>query len=83
MLKRHIKVLLFLTAILSTLEAAAQPRFTGPGAAEDRLAMREMGGRQLTDDEAAQYTVANIFSASSFSEYAEDWLPADHCPYKY
>ena len=61
----------------------AEYKCSGPGAAEDRLAMREMGGRQLSDEEAAQYTVANIFSASSFSEYAEDWLPSDHCPYKY
>ena len=50
---------------------------TGPGAAPDRLAAREYNGCQLTDEQAAAYTVENIFSKETFpSEYTQDWLPA-------
>ena len=49
---------------------------TGPGAAPERLAAREMGGRQLTDEEAAAYTVSNIFSRATNPAYTQDWLPA-------
>ena len=49
---------------------------TGDGAAADRLAKREMGGRQLTDEEAATYTLQNIFSKQTNpSKYASDWMP--------
>ena len=51
-------------------------RCTGPGAAPERLAAREMGGRQLTDDEAAAYTVENIFAKGTNPAYEEDWIPA-------
>ena len=49
---------------------------TGPGAAPERLAAREMGGRQLTDEEAAAYTVENIFSARTNPAFSGDWRPA-------
>ena len=49
---------------------------TGAGAAADRLAKREMGGRQLSDEEAAAYTLQNIFSkATNPSKYNADWTP--------
>lgn len=51
-------------------------RCTGPGAAPERLAVREMGGRQLTDREAAAYTVENIFAKGTNPAYTQDWLPA-------
>lgn len=47
----------------------------GPGASPDRLVSRKMGGRQLGDDEAAAYTVVNIFSKDSSPLYEEDWNP--------
>mgnify|MGYP004420064937 CR=1 FL=1 len=50
-------------------------RCFGPGASPDRLMSRKMGGRQLGDDEAAAYTVANIFSKDSSPLYEEDWNP--------
>ena len=54
----------------------AEYKCTGEGAAADRLAQREMGGRQLTDQEAATYTMANIFSKSTNpSKYGSDWTP--------
>ena len=55
----------------------AEYRCTGEGAAADRLAQRANGGRQLTDAEAAEYTVAKIFAKGSATEYAVDWLPAE------
>lgn len=54
---------------------------TGPGAAPERLAAREMGGRQLTDKEAAAYTVQNIFSAQTNPDYQSDWLPDEDFSY--
>ena len=49
---------------------------TGEGATADRLAKREMGGRQLTDEEAAAYTLQNIFSKDTNpSKYSSDWMP--------
>lgn len=49
---------------------------TGPGATPERLAAREMGGRQLTDGEAAAYTLENIFSKETNPAYENDWTPA-------
>ena len=54
----------------------AEYRCTGEGATAERLAQRANGGRQLTDAEAAEYTVAKIFAKTSATEYAIDWLPA-------
>lgn len=54
---------------------------TGPGAAPERLAVREMGGRQLTDEEAAAYTVENIFSAQTNPAFQSDWLPDEDFSY--
>lgn len=49
---------------------------TGEGASADRLAQREMGGRQLTDSEAATYTLENIFSRNTNpNKYKSDWIP--------
>ena len=49
---------------------------TGEGAAADRQAKREMGGRQLTDAEAATYTLQNIFARTTNpTKYSSDWLP--------
>ena len=62
------------------VEAAlfAEYRCSGNGAAADRLAQREMGGRQLTDEEAAEYTVENIFAAvCNPDKYETDWIPAE------
>ncbi len=54
----------------------AEYRCTGPGAAEDRLAKREMGGRQLTDSEALAYTAQNIFAADTNpAKYTSSWTP--------
>ncbi len=53
----------------------AEYKCTGAGAAADRLAKREMGGRQLTDEEAATYTLQNIFSKSTYSGFGSDWTP--------
>ena len=54
----------------------AEYQCTGEGATADRLAKREMGGRQLTDQEAATYTMANIFSKNTNpSKYGSDWTP--------
>ncbi len=44
----------------------------GPGSDYSK---RIYGGRQLTDDEAAQYTIANIFAKTSWPEFGWDWLP--------
>lgn len=58
----------------------AEYRCTGPGAAEERLAQREMGGRQLTDAEALAYTKLNIFAADTNpTKYSSSWIP----PQKY
>lgn len=55
----------------------AEYQCTGAGAAADRLAQRQMGGRQLTDAEAAEYTIENIFAAACNPEkYDSDWTPA-------
>lgn len=48
---------------------------TGPGASPERLAQRKMGGAQLSDAEAAEYTVRNIFSKSGSRYYGCDWNP--------
>lgn len=55
----------------------AEYRCTGEGAAEERLAQRQMGGRQLTDEEAAEYTAENLFAASTNTagKYSSDWVP--------
>lgn len=50
-------------------------RCTGPGAGEDRLATRKMGGSQLSDSQAAEYTVENIFAKSTNPTYEKDWKP--------
>ena len=55
----------------------AEYQCSGEGAAADRLAQRANGGRQLTEAEAAEYTVAKIFAKGSATEYAIDWLPAE------
>ena len=55
----------------------AEYRCTGEGAAADRLAQRANGGRQLTDEEAAEYTVATIFAREAAPENGSDWLPAE------
>lgn len=62
------------------MNSGAYPTFyeykcTGPGATTERLLRRKMG-RQLTDAEAAAYTVENIFSAATNPNYTQDWLPA-------
>lgn len=55
----------------------AEYQCTGAGAAADRLAQRQMGGCQLTDAEAAEYTIENIFAAACNPEkYDSDWTPA-------
>lgn len=51
-------------------------RCTGAGATPERLAAREMGGRQLTDAEAAAYTVENIFRKETNPDFTQDWNPA-------
>jgi len=61
----------------------AEYKCMGPGAAKDRLTKREMGGRQLSRQEASQYTVRNIFSKKTYHEYESDWNPPKKCPYKY
>lgn len=48
----------------------------GPGATPDRTAVREQGGRQLSDREAAVYTVKNIFSKETGPNYTQDWFPS-------
>lgn len=54
----------------------AEYQCTGAGAAADRLAKREMGGRQLTDEEAATYTPELIFAAKTNpNKYKSDWMP--------
>jgi len=46
----------------------------GPGADfSNRIAI----GRQLTDEEAADYTLENIFAKTSFPGFAYDWLPTE------
>lgn len=64
----------------TTMSAApalfAEYRCTGGGASDDRLAQRANGGRQLTDREAAEYTLERIFARSAAPENGADWLPA-------
>lgn len=56
----------------------AEYKCTGAGAAEERLAKREMGGRQLTDSEALAYTVENIFAAATNPDkYSSSWKPRE------
>lgn len=43
----------------------AEYRCTGEGAAEERLSQRKNNGRQLTDEEAAEYTRENIFTKNN------------------
>ena len=50
----------------------AEYRCTGEGAAEERLAQRKNNGRQLTDDEAAEYTRTNIFTRNN-----QEWVPME------
>ncbi len=55
----------------------AEYQCTGAGAEADRLAQRQIG-RQLTEEEAAAYTRAVIFSAQTNpSLYGQDWLPEE------
>lgn len=49
---------------------------SGDGAAPDRLARREMGGRQLAPDEARAYNIRNIFSKNTNPDYKESWHPS-------
>jgi len=50
----------------------AEYQCSGPGAnPSSRIAI----SRQLTDDEAAEYTLENIFAKSSYPTLAYDWLP--------
>lgn len=57
-------------------ELYAEYQCRGEGASSERLAKREMGGRQLTEQEASEYTIENIFSASTNpSKYSSDWTP--------
>ena len=44
----------------------------GPGSSTSG---RISASRQLTDEEAQEYTIANIFSRNSFPDYAYDWIP--------
>ena len=44
----------------------------GPGA---DTANRSIISRQLTDQEAEAYTIANIFSRESFADFTYDWIP--------
>ncbi len=53
----------------------AEYKCTGAGAAPERLSKREMGGRQLTDEEASAYTLQNIFAKSTYSGFSSDWTP--------
>ena len=62
----------------------AEYQCTGEGAAADRLSQRANGGRQLTDAEAAEYTLENIFAKESYQPtnssekgyaYLSDWMP--------
>ena len=55
----------------------AEYQCTGPGAAPERLAKRENNGRLLTDEEAAEFTRENIFSADTYSKYSTDWTPME------
>ena len=50
----------------------AEYRCTGEGASEERLAQRKNNGRQLTDDEAAEYTRTNIFTRNG-----TEWVPME------
>lgn len=54
----------------------AEYQCRGAGASAERLSQREMGGRQLSDQEALEYTIENIFSAATNpSMYSSDWMP--------
>ncbi len=54
----------------------AEYQCRGNGASAERLAQREMGGRQLSAEEAEAYTLENIFSAATNpSKYNNDWIP--------
>ncbi len=56
----------------------AEYQCTGEGATADRLSQREMGGRLLTDKEAATYTLENIFARTTNpSKYTADWIPEE------
>lgn len=56
----------------------AEYQCRGNGASAERLDQREMGGRQLTAEEAEAYTLENIFSAATNPEkYNADWVPAE------
>ncbi|SDL03118.1 pectinesterase [Catalinimonas alkaloidigena] len=46
----------------------------GPGS---DVSQRISISQQLTDEEAAQYTIANIFAQGSHPRFDRDWLPAD------
>lgn len=58
----------------------AEYRCTGPGASADRLAQRKMGGRQLSDAEAALYTLENIFARETYVDFTADWIPPARYP---
>lgn len=56
----------------------AEYKCTGDGAASERISQRQMGGRQLSAEEAAEYTMENIFAAScNPDKYTDDWIPAE------
>lgn len=44
----------------------------GPGS---DTSIRSMISRQLTDEEAKDYTLENIFSKASFPDFTNDWIP--------
>ena len=58
-------------------ELFAEYQCTGEGAAPERLEQRKNNGRQLTDEEAAEYTRENIFSKETYSKYGSDWTPLE------
>lgn len=47
----------------------------GPGCAD--LSRRLPFSRQLTEEEAAEFTLENIFSASSYISFRNDWIPSE------
>lgn len=70
------------TAGWTTMTTALSPKFyeykcSGPGSGfASRSTNIDYPGLQLTDDQALNYTISNIFSHSTNSAFACDWLPA-------
>lgn len=50
----------------------------GPGCAD--LSQRLSFSRQLTEEEASEYTLENIFSRSSYISFRDDWMPSESGP---